>query len=189
MGQVTAKRRGPSRAAEVIVGILIPPACREEVLGDLHERYASRLRYAGDALATVPLVILSRIRRTLEPRTMLMQAFVAYLSFLCAARLGDREILGTPWGLMRLAVPAVMSLLGLILDDAYARRGPRSRLNLARGPVLGQVFALVSQEIFRISSPELALPRIIVFCGCAMSLVLSFTVRTWFPPGNPQLQA
>jgi len=189
MGQVTEKRRGPSRAAEGIVGILVPPACREEVLGDLHERFTSRVRYAGDALATVPLVILSRIRRTTEPRILLMQAFVAYLSFLCAARLADREILGTPWGLMRLAVPAAMSLVGLVLDDAYARRGPRSRLNLARGPVLGQVFALVSQEIFRVGSPELALPRIIVLCGCAMSLVLSFTVRAWFPPGNPQLQA
>ncbi len=183
------KRRGSSRSAEMIVAILLPPACREEVLGDLHECFRSRLRYAADALSTVPLVILSRIRRTSEPRILLIQAFVSYLSFLCAARLADGAILVEPWGLTRLAIPAAMGLLGLILDDAYARSGPRSKLNLARGPVLGQVFALVSQEIFRIGSPDLALPRAIVLCGCAISVVLSFTVRTWFPPGNPQLQA
>ena len=28
-------RSGPSKAAEAIVALLLPPACREEVLGDL----------------------------------------------------------------------------------------------------------------------------------------------------------
>src|SRR5437016_2809889 len=43
---------GPSKAAEAIVAVFVPPACREEVLGDLHERYSSPRQYALDALRT-----------------------------------------------------------------------------------------------------------------------------------------
>ena len=35
----------PSKILEGIVSLFIPPACREEVLGDLHERYAGRVQY------------------------------------------------------------------------------------------------------------------------------------------------
>ena len=34
-------RLRPSKTAEAIVALFLPPACREEVLGDLHERYRS----------------------------------------------------------------------------------------------------------------------------------------------------
>jgi hypothetical protein len=71
---------GPSRTAEGIIAAIVPPACREEVVGDLHERYRSQGRYALDALRTVPLVIVSRIRRTADPQILVIQAFVLYLS-------------------------------------------------------------------------------------------------------------
>ena len=58
---------GPSKTAEAIVAVFVPPACREEVLGDLHERYRFPLQYGLDALRTVPLVIISKIRRTADP--------------------------------------------------------------------------------------------------------------------------
>jgi hypothetical protein len=76
---------GPSKIAEAIVSVLIPPACREEVIGDLHERFKSSSQYAVDALRTVPLVIISRIRRTADPQMLLIQAFALYMSFLGAA--------------------------------------------------------------------------------------------------------
>ena len=79
---------GPSKAAEAIVAVFLPPACREEVLGDLHERYRSPRQYGLEALRTVPLVILSRIRRTADPQVILMQAFALYVSFW--ARPGSR---------------------------------------------------------------------------------------------------
>ena len=37
-------KRGPSKLAEAIVAFLLPRSCREEVLGDLYERYKSPLR-------------------------------------------------------------------------------------------------------------------------------------------------
>ena len=85
--------RGPSKAVEAIVAVFVPPACREEVLGDLHERYRSPLPYAWEALCTAPLVIASRVRRTTDPQVLLMQAFALYMSFLGAAWFQDPALL------------------------------------------------------------------------------------------------
>ena len=179
---------GPSKTAEAIVAVFVPPACREEVLGDLHERYSSSGQYGLDALRTIPLVIISRIRRTADPQVLLMQAFALYVSFLGAAWLKDGAFLSEQWGFLRLAIPVAMAMLGLILEDAYAKPGRRSPLNLARGPVLGLGLALASQGMFRISNPDLAVPSWIMFYGCAMSLLLSSAVRMLFPPAADQLQ-
>jgi hypothetical protein len=178
---------GPSRIAEVVVAFLVPPACREEVLGDLYERFKSPLQYAGDASATVPLVILSRMRRTADPQILLIQAFALYASFLSAAWVDGGVILHEQRGLLRLAVPAALVLLGLILDDTYASPGRRSPLKLAQGPLIGLGIALASQGILWISHPDLALSRLVVFYGCAMSLLLSSAVRMFFPPITEQL--
>jgi hypothetical protein len=179
---------GPSKTAEAIVALLIPPACREEVLGDLHERYTSPRQYGTDALCTVPLVIVSRIRRTADPQVLLMQAFVLYVSFLGAAWFKDGALLQEQWGLLRLAVPAGMALLGLILEDAYARPGQRSPLKVVRGPVFALGLAFLSQGVLRAGGPDLAVPGWIMFYGCAMSLLLSSAVRMLFPPATEQLQ-
>jgi hypothetical protein len=61
---------GPSKIVEAIVAALVPPACREEVLGDLHERFKSPLQYFFEAVCTVQLVILSRMRRTADPQVL-----------------------------------------------------------------------------------------------------------------------
>jgi hypothetical protein len=185
-GSLTHSR--PSKIAEAIVAVFLPPACREEVLGDLHERYRSQGQYALDAARTIPLVIISRIRRTADPQVLLMQAFALYGSFLVAAWLEDRVFLTEEWGLPRLAIPAGIAMLGLILEDAYAKPGRRSPLSLARGPVLGLGLALAAQGVFLIAKPDLAVPRWITFYGCAVGLLLSSAVRMLFPPATGQLQ-
>ncbi len=178
----------PSKAAETIVGILTPPACREEVLGDLYERYRSPLQYGFDALGTVPLVILSRIRRMADPQVLVMQAFALYLSFLTAARFEDESLLQAQWGLLRLAIPAGMTLLGLVLEDAYATPGQRSAPGLVRGPLIGLGLALLSQAILGARNPAIPLPGWILLFGCAMSLLLSSAIRMLFPPLTHRLQ-
>lgn len=65
---------GRSKTAEAIVAVFIPHAYRSEVLGDLHEWYSSLVRYGFDALRTIPVVILSRVRRIGDPQVLLMQA-------------------------------------------------------------------------------------------------------------------
>ena len=193
MGKAVAERgglkySGPSKIAEAIVAVFVPPACREEVVGDLHERYSSPGQYCLDALRTVPLVIISRMRRTADPQVFLMQAFVWYASFLGAAWLKDGAFLTEQWGLVRLAIPVAMAMLGLILDDTYAKPGRRSPLKLSRGPALALGLALASQGMFRISNPGLAVPSWVAVYGCVASFLLSSAVRMLFPPVSDQLQ-
>lgn len=178
---------GPSRIAQAIVSAFVPPACREEVVGDLHERFKSPLQYAGDALHTVPLVIVSRIRRTADPQILLIQAFTFYMSFLGAAWLQDGMLLREQAGLLRLAIPAAMAIVGLILDDAYANPARQSVLSFVRAPLLGLVLALASQELLWIGKPDLAIPRWTLFYGCAAGLLLSSAIRMLFPPITGQL--
>jgi hypothetical protein len=179
---------GPSRIAEALVAFFTPPACREEVLGDLHERYSSSAQYGWEALCTVPMVIASRIRRTADAQVLTMQAFALCLSFLGAAWFADRALIRQQWGLLRLAIPAAMALAGIVFEDAYASPGRRSPLKLVRGPVVGLGLALFSQAVFWSGHPDLAVPRWIAFNGCALSLLLSSAIRLSFPPPGDQLQ-
>jgi len=173
---------GPPHFLEILVGLFIPPACREEVLGDLHERYTGLAHYVADALSTVPLVILSRIRRTTDFQVLLMEAFAVYLSFWGAARFDDAAFLNARLGLLRLAIPTATALLALMLEDAYAIPGRRGPLKAVRGPVFGIGMALLSQAILSVGNPELPLPRWILWCGAGTGLLLVGAVRMLFPP-------
>jgi len=172
----------PPRSLETLVGIFIPPACREEVLGDLHERYTGLVLYLGDVLSTVPFVILSRIRRTTDFQVLLMEAFLLYLSFWGAARLGDTAFLNDRFGLLRLAIPAAATLLGLMLEDAYAMPGRRRPMKAIRAPLFGLGMALLSQWLLAGGNPDLTLPRWILWCGAGTSLLLVAALRMLFPP-------
>ena len=63
-------------------------------------------------------MIISRIRRTADPQVLLMQAFAVYLSFMGAAWFQGGAFLREQWGLLRLAIPVAVAMLGLILEDA-----------------------------------------------------------------------
>jgi hypothetical protein len=110
---------GPSKKLESFVGFWIPPACREEVLGDLHETYTGPWRYIVLAMCVVPFVILSRIRRTTDLFVLSMEALLIYGSFLAAAWYTDKSRLADPWGLLWLAVPTVVNLVALALEHAW----------------------------------------------------------------------
>jgi hypothetical protein len=175
-------RAGPPQWVETLVGITIPPACRETVLGDLHERYTGLPQYLLDALYAVPLVIVSRIRRTTDPQVLLLEAFALCLSFLTAARYKDANFLIEPWGLMRLAIPAAMALIGLMLEDAYARPGRRWFERAISGAAFGIGIAFLSQGVFKRGWPAVALPIGILMTGGGMGFLLIATLRMLFPP-------
>ena len=103
-------RAGPNRLMEALVSLLLPPACREHVLGDLYERYTSPRQYIADAALTLPLVIASRIRRTTDGVVLFMEAGTLYSSFFIAARFLDAPFLAQPEALLRLAIPPVVAL-------------------------------------------------------------------------------
>jgi hypothetical protein len=148
----------------------------------MHERYTSPRRYIVDAALTAPLVIMSRIRRTMDPQVLLMEAFVLYLSLLAAARFINAEFLAGSQGLLRLAIPAAVALIALVLEDAYADPAKRSPLKPMRGAALGVGCAFPSQAVLLAGSPQLAVPRWIMIAGAGISVVLLAALRMLFPP-------
>lgn len=75
--ETAALKAPPPRLEKIVLG-LIPPTAREAVAGDLCETYASPRQYAREALRTVPLVILSQMRRNLNLPALLLQTGLVY---------------------------------------------------------------------------------------------------------------
>jgi hypothetical protein len=165
----------PPKMAEAIVGLFLPQACRENVLGDLYERYTGKWQYAVDAARTVPLVIASRIHRTSDPQIVLIEAFTMYLAYLAAAWYIDRSFLDELRGLTRLAIPAAITLAVLVLWDVYSHPSARSLKKPILCTACGAGFALIFQ----------ALPFWIVICGAAMGALLVSSLRMMLPPDAP----
>ena len=181
-------QQDPSKFAERIVALFIPSACREEVLGDLHERYLSPARYLWDAAQTVPQIIFSRIRRTASPQMILVQALAFHTSFLVSAWLNGGNLLRDDLGLATLAIPGMVATAGVMLKDAYTARGQQSYFRLTQSPFFGLGLAVVSQAWLSISQSNLAIPRFIMLNGCAMSLIASCAVRILFSQSADRMQ-
>ena len=153
---------GPPKALESFVGLWIPPACREEVLGDLHEKYSGPWQYISLAMCVVPFVILSRIRRTTDLFVLLTDALLIYGSFLAAVWYQDRTSLAGQWGLLRLTIPTVLNLTVLILERAWDFES-RWVSPLLNGAVIGigVYFSLPGElgSLFLVGAVELAFHR------------------------------
>jgi hypothetical protein len=165
---------------EKIVGIFIPPACREEVLGDMRERATlmdgGTQLFLYDALRTVPLVIASRIRRTTDSVVLFMEAFCCYVSFLAPAWALDRPMIYQQGGLLRLAIPCAIALAILVLADAYANPRKKSWLR----PFLSVTMAFVGVFLVHLFHPLLEQKMLAI--GSAFSIMLLLMVRMLFPP-------
>lgn len=172
----------PPKIIEKVLSVIIPPACREEVLGDLYEGCGSSGEYIREALRVVPMVILSRIRRTADSQVLLMQATALYLSFLGAAWYQGKAFLFEDSGLLRLSIPPLWVLFGLIFDDVYTYSDKRSLLKRMRGPVIGFGFAYLSQVTLSADNRTLALPPQVMYFGSAAGLLFSIGLRYLFPP-------
>ena len=160
-------------AVERIVGWLIPPASREEVLGDLRERCGAN--FLGEALRVVPFVIVSRIRRTADPVMVLMETLGVFLPFVLAARL-DRRLFEEPSGLARLETPVAIVILVLLLADAYADPKKRSPLRAVLAPTLGMAIAF--------AVPVLPWP-VMMWAGISAVGIVT-AIRVIFSPVGPQ---
>lgn len=172
----------PPKAIEKVVGVLLPPASREEVLGDLYERCTSTGQYILDALGVLPMVILSRIRRTTDAQVRFLEVLALYLAYMGGAWYQDRAFFYEDRGFLRLAIPSLTVLLGLIGEDAYAVPGRRAPLKAVRGLVLGLGVAFFGQIVLAYLHPALALPLWILFYGSTICLPLVSVVRILFPP-------
>jgi len=174
---------GPPKIAEAVVYWLLPPASREEVLGDMRERNQGIAHYLAEATSTIPSVIYSRIRRTTDPVVTLMAALSTYTAFVIVARWLAPELLFRDYGLARLAIPPVILLAVVVLVDAYSDPKKRAMLKPLFGPALGLAFTFTIEL-----SKRSALPVPVMAWGGAMSLLLVSTLRLIFAPPAEQPQ-
>lgn len=168
----------PPHWLEIAVGLLIPPVCREQVLGDLHERYTTLRRYFSEIVSTVPLVIWSQLRRRADPQLLLVEAAATYIAFLAAAwRWGGVEFLNQESGSLRIAIPAIAVGFVLLLAEAYVHPSTISWHEPLRVASVAFVFVWLSQAILMITNPPLVLPLAVTFSGSVMMILLLASVR------------
>jgi hypothetical protein len=176
---------GPSKISEAIARWLVPPACREEVLGDMRERHQRLAPYLLEAAQVIPCVIYSRICRTTDAMVGLMEALSMYTTFVIAAWSLDRALLSDQRGFVRLAIPTAICLVATILGDAYSNPQKRWPLKPIAAPTLGFAFASIVQCMLK----RWALPLPVFAWGSAVSLLLVATLRLIFPPVTDRPQA
>ncbi|WP_161630998.1 hypothetical protein [Niveispirillum irakense] len=132
----------PPKLLDRCLRLLIPPAAREAVLGDLWERYRSPLQYASEGIRVVPYVVTSRARRTSSIPIVGLQIFSL---FACLGGFEPDRADAPVANALRAGLPALLALAGLILRSIYrqpetpARRGILDAVTAAIIVVLSQL--------------------------------------------------
>jgi len=161
----------PPEIVEDAIGWLLPPACREQVLGDLCERYISAARYAVDMLTVAPRVILSQIRRNTDARVFLATSCAICYSFAA----GSADFSNPD--------PAIAALLVLLLRNGYAdsesRRLRAITLDVALAIGVAAFTQLVMLAVFR---SDLMLPHWCPSEGTVLGWLFAILLRAIFPP-------
>jgi hypothetical protein len=170
----------PPKLIEEIAGMLIPPACREHVLGDWYERYRSRSQYVFDAIATLPLIIASQIRRTFRIELFLAEACALYIAFACVSFWGGPGYLYDRGVLLPLGIVIGLVLFVFTLCDAYTDPQDQSRNTIYRDTALAITFAYFGQGAIGLFSPGRALPAWLILSGTALSFPMLVVVRNWY---------
>lgn len=173
----------PHSLAEIIVRALVPPASREHVLGDLHERNSSTVGYVRDALSALPFIIASRLRRTTNPIG--FGFLVVWLWF--AVFYGNFQ---TTWVVA--AIPAFLAAATLAMRDVYRTPNPKLTRQAFFDVVGVALVVALSQGILAIWAPRLLLSAGALSIGLPLGCVILFFVRLQFsgapfvPPKPPR---
>ncbi len=140
-------RKMEARPPELIsraVGILIPSCVREEIAGDLCERYKSPVQYTKEVVTMLPHLIASQIRRNTNVPMFGIQAFLLFFCFGGFIAAGDAAAIDLPrW--LRAAVPTLAALGALLLRDAYRENAQRPALKAGFDVLTVIVCVLASQ--------------------------------------------
>jgi hypothetical protein len=171
------------RLLENVLYLLLPPACREHVLGDLQERCTSTRSYLVDALSVLGPVIISRIRRTTDFQVFLMEALTVYLSFTAAAWYqGEQNFLYHYRGFLRLALPTSVVITALLFCNAYSDLDKRSIGRAILQSAGSLALAALGQALLFHADPGFAVPFRIMLYGSVLSCLLISPLRILFPP-------
>jgi hypothetical protein len=168
---------GPPKMIEAVVRVLVPPASREHVLGDLRERYVSPGRYVIDALRTVPFVVASRIRRTVNVAGMSFLTFATWFGFFHGS-------LQKSW--LNAAIPTAAVIGTFVLRDAYRTLTPTWPRQAAIDIAIAALCTLIAEVLAWLMAPELVLSKSALLIGAPLGCVLLFFARWQNPTGVHQ---
>jgi len=173
----------PPHLLEAFFAYWIPPACREEVLGDLAEEYFSPVQYIVLAVRTIPLVILSRARRVTEAPVLFMQALLVYAGYLAAGFYRDSALLHGPYGLLRAALPLVPFFLVMVACDVYFAP-PKTASRMAGRVAVAALVSFLAMARFACGNNSGCLARTLPdwmnLLGSAAALLLVTALRVAF---------
>src|SRR5262249_51456532 len=155
---------------ESIVGTLIPPICREEVLGDWSERYRTTTQYLWDAIKTLPFIIVSQARRAFRIELFLAEACALYAAFSGASLARGPAYLYDNSSLLSLGIVIGVSLFMLTVGDAYAHPRDESHWKVQLPVGLALTFAYCVRATLGLLSPALMLPGLVMLIGTGLSL-------------------
>jgi hypothetical protein len=110
----SAELNGPPERLEWLVQILIPPAAREAVAGDLRELYRSPPQYIAMAARTIPFVLVSHIRRNANPPVLAIQGF-----FIACCLMAASFVPASPAGWIVAVIVSVCVLSAMLLAEVY----------------------------------------------------------------------
>jgi len=159
----------PPVLIDAVARALIPPACREHVIGDLWERYRSPWQFVLDAAGTIPFVVASQIRRTSTLAGVIIHAFTLLVS------------LGVGSKRTGVAVAALGgAMLGFVLRDAYKRGISVSVRQVAIDLVFGAGGLIASQAMVALVLPRQMLP-LPAYAGCLAAFGVIFLLRLQNP--------
>ena len=175
---------------ECAVGVLIPSACRQHVLGDLRERNETTPTFVLDVLRVLPYTIWSRVRRTTSLRLFTWQAVGLGMGFLAAAfKYAPFRVVDSV-GVVRIVIPISAALVALVVADAYrndSRPLANDRVAIGSALLLGGLTQLVLVFVY----PEWALPPMMAVLGGAIGWVFVCMARSGMRPscGMQPIQA
>jgi hypothetical protein len=170
----------PPELAENLVGWFLPPACREEVLGDLCESYRNVPQYAISAATVVPRVILSQIRRNTGAWIFLLTA--CGICYSVAAGAFNLTLENNPRALLRLAIPIVPAVLILLIRNGFAALEDRRQRAITLDIVAAMGVAALTQLGLLAFRSDLILPRWCPSGDSALAWLLIIVLRAIFPP-------
>jgi hypothetical protein len=159
---------------EFLVSRLVPPACREHVLGDFSERYTSPRQYTADALRTLPFVVAGQIRRTSDWLQLLMCVIPAFVFF---GGLRSRPD-GDPVMWLSALAPTIGVAIAVVLRTAYrspATPSPRQAVVDAAAAV---ACALLSQAALAVIHPQWVLAPLVALGGSVGTFTAVFVLRS-----------
>jgi hypothetical protein len=188
---------------------LLPPACREHVLGDLQERYRSPFAYLMDAATAVPAAIIGEVLRVTPLPFILLEAMLVYASFFIAGY--SQRSLGPIWAdaqLSQLAIMTGLVMTWLLWRDSHEQPPARGALRAAarlrrelrlkrtsfrfrllvasvRTPVdspfySNSIWAVFPLALFLFPASHLFPGPMTVFRGVLIAALLIYPLRIWF---------